>query len=238
MPASLPSVATDELGRAVYVDLQTLAKGELFEALLARLLENQPTERALARLTPINRGRILVEIEDEATLAAFSAWLRAAVATESMVGSALRRFLEPLGPKLRLLGSQWIVPRVTEHDRRRIAPQTPHSDVDAKGEVVSIAIHVKGCDMGTLIDANARIADDGNVVGGRGFERASTPAFIYDTGVVHGGPGVANVAGPYPRYFVERVFFLLSSHALEPDRIKQHRKDNALRGAENVVSEL
>ena len=41
----------------------------------------------------------------------------------------LRSMLQPLGPRILLLGGQFIVPRVTEYDRR-IAPQTPHSDVD------------------------------------------------------------------------------------------------------------
>ena len=225
VPNNLPATATDAQGRLVYADLQAVAQqgSQPFETLLARLVATQPTERALARLTPINRGRILVEIEDEATLSAFAAWLRAAAATEEDPASmALRRILEPLGPRLRLLGAQWIVPRVTEDYRpRRVPPQKPHSDVGEKGHVISIAINVKGRAMGTLVDPCARIAEDGvSVIEGCGFGRANTPVFVYDTGAVHAGPpGAGVVQGPFPRFFVERVFFLLSSDALDPDLI-------------------
>ena len=106
--------------------------------------------------------------------------------------------------------------------------------MDAKGEVISIAINVGGGEMGTLIDAKARVEGE-SVQGGTGFARAATPVFAYDTGAVHGGPGVANVAGPYPKYFIERVFFLLSSHELSRDRIAQHRRDNGLRGAADMI---
>ena len=92
--------------------------------------------------------------------------------------------------------------------------------------------------MGTLIDAKARIDANGSVQGGAGFGRAATSVFAYDTGAVHGGPGVTHVEGPYPRYFVQRVFFLLSSHDLTPDWIAHHRRDNGLRGTADIVVEL
>jgi hypothetical protein len=233
---NLGAVETDAEGRVVYVDLRSAVQegdaARTFPALRDRLVANRPTERVLDRLTPINRGRLLVEIEGDATLGLFGQWLRDAVAESS----ALRRLLEPLGPRLRLLGGQWIVPKATEYEPR-ILPQDPHTDVDAKGEVISVAIHVGGAEMGTLIDAKARVEGE-SVQGGTGFARAATPVFAYDTGAVHGGPGVAKVAGPYPRYFVERVFFLLSSNELSPERIAQHRRDNGLRGAADMVVTL
>ena len=121
--------------------------------------------------------------------------------------------MEPLGDPLRLLGAQWIVPKVTEYTPR-IEPQTPHTDVDVKGEVVSIAIHVKGESMGTLIDAKASIHEENDVINGHGFGRAHTSAFAYDTGAVHAGPGRSHVPPPYPQYFTDRVFFLLCSDTL------------------------
>jgi len=218
------------------VDLQEPEHGERLKALLASLLASQPSERVLDRLTPINRGRLLVEIDDEATLACFTAWLRAAATSES-TGPALRRLLEPLGRLVRVLGGQWIVPKATEYEPR-IAPQTPHTDVDTKGEVIAIAINVRGHEMGTLIDAKAHIGESGHVRDGSGFGRASTPIFAYDTGAVHGGPGAAHVDGPYPRYFVERAFVLLCSAELDPARVAKHRADNGLRGAADVVIAL
>ena len=227
---NLGAMETDADGRVVYVDLHAAEQDDRFAVLRASLAANRPPERVLERLPPINRGRLLVEVEEDATLALFGSWLRAVVTYSPM----LRQMLEPLGPRLRLLGAQWIVPRATEYEPRILA-QTPHTDVDTKGEVISIAIHVDGCEMGTLIDAKARIDADGRVLGGGGFGRAATSAFAYDTGAVHGGPGVAHVEGPYPRYFVQRVFFLVSSHELAPDRIAQHRRDNGLRGVADLV---
>ena len=237
--ASMPDLApveTDANERVVYANLHAAAQDDRFTALRASLIANRPTERVLERLTPINRNRLLVEIEDESTLARLSAWLRAVMADE-VNGQALRRLLQPLGARLRLLGGQWIVPKATEYEPRIVA-QTPHTDVDTKGEVVSIAIHVHGKEMGTLVDARARIGKGGAVVDGCGFGRANTDVFAYDTGAVHGGPGVNRVEGPYPRYFVDRVFFLFSSDSLAAGRIAQHRRDNNLRGIADMVVEV
>jgi len=233
---NLSTIEVDAQGTVVYVDLREAAQNEGFAILRAGLVANQPTERILSRLTPINRGRLLVEIPDETILAHFSAWLRAALVSEA-TGPALRRLLTPLGPRLRLLGAQWIVPKATEYEPK-IAAQTPHTDVDAKGEVVSIALNVAGNEMGTLIDAKARIGGDGSVMDGCGFGRAATSVFAYDTGTVHGGPGIAHVDGPYPKYFVERVFFLLSAHNLVPSRVAQHRQDNGLCGEADFVVDV
>ena len=230
---NLGAVGTDADGRIVYVDLCAAEQDERFVALRASLVAHRPSERVLERLTPINRGRVLAEIEDGATLALFGPWLRTAVANSS----TLRRLLEPLGSRVRVLGGQWIVPKATEYEPR-VLPQTPHTDVDTKGEVISIAIHVEGCEMGTLMDVKAYLGVGGIVQDGAGFGRAATSVFAYDTGAVHGGPGLAHVEGPYPRYFVQRVFFLLSSHELTPDRIAQHRRDNGLRGAADMIVEL
>ena len=233
---NLSTVEADAEGRVVYVDLREAVQNEHFAILWAGLVANQPTERSLSRLTPINRGRVLVEIEDGAIPAHFSVWLRAALVSKA-TGPALRRLFAPLGSRLRLLGGQWIVPRATEYEPA-IAAQAPHTDVDVKGEVVSIAINIAGNEMGTLIDAKARIGDDGSVVDGCGFGRAATSVFAYDTGAVHGGPGVARVDGPYPRYFVERAFFLLSAYDLAPNRIAQHRRDNGLHGRADLVVDV
>ena len=223
---SLGAVERDREGRIVYVDLQPSSSGEdALDALRSRLLSVQPTRRVLDRLTPINRGRLLVEIEDAMALDLFRAWLLSAVVRVE----ALRSLLTPLGPRIRLLGAQFIVPKVTEYEPR-IAAQTPHTDVDAKGEVISVALHLQGDAMGTLIDAMAHVDSSGAVVNGSGFGRAMTPIFAYDTGTVHAGPGVAHVPPPYPQYFTSRVFVLLCADTLDPRRIAQHRHDNGLRG--------
>ena len=80
---NLGAYEADADGRIVYVDLRAAQHDERFAALRANLVTNRPTERVLQRLTPINRGRLLVEIEDGATLALFEAWLRATATVES-----------------------------------------------------------------------------------------------------------------------------------------------------------
>lgn len=219
---NLPAVVMDDGdGHLVYANLEPESEDASLVALRRRLLELQPTERVLERLSPINRGRILVEITDAAALNLFRAWLDAAM----VASPALRRMLERLGPRILLLGGQFIVPRVTEYDRS-IAPQTPHSDVDVTGEVVAIAIHVRGGELGTLIARG-----DGS------FGRANASVFAYDTGATHYGPGVPHVPPPYPRYFTDRVFFLLCSATLDPGRIARHRRDNGLVGGANMPIE-
>lgn len=220
----------------MYVDLRPRdAENELaLNVLRSRLLGMQPTQRVLDRLTPINGGRVLVEIDDTMALGLFRGWLLSAMARIE----ALRMLLAPLGPRLRLLGAQLIVPKVTEHEPRVVA-QMPHTDVGVKGEVVSVAIHLDLNDqpMGTLIDAAAHLAN-GTVTDGRGFGRAMTPVFIYDTGVVHAGPGVAFVPPPYPHYFTNRAFVLLCPDTLDPRQITQHRRENGLRGAIDLTIDI
>jgi len=235
--ANLGSVERDAAGRIVYIDLQPrLDAAELqvkLAALRQRLLVVQPPVRILERLQPINRGRLLSEINDATALNLFGTWVGAAVA-ETDTGAVLRSFLEPLGADIRLLGAHWIVPKVTEYDRR-IVPQALHTDVDSKGEVLSIAIHVDGGEMGTLIDVSASIDTTGAVVSDGCAARAATSVFGYDTGAVHGGPGVLHVPPPYPRYYVQRVFVLLCSAELDPERVAKHRADNGLHGGADVV---
>ena len=227
----LSPVERDGEGRVVYVDLQSEDEAdELLLALRERLAALQPPLRLLERQTPINRGRVLVELEDSVAVHRLQSWLRTLIPNGP---PALRQLIAPLGDPLRLLGAQWIVPKVTEYTPF-IEPQTPHTDVDVKGEVISIAIHVQGEPMGTLLDAQASINEENDVINGHGFGRALTSAFAYDTGAVHAGPGRAHVPPPYPQYFTDRVFFLLCSDTLDPARIAQHRRDNGLRGKADV----
>ena len=219
-------VERDQEGKIVYVDLQPPSSDDGLDVLRSRLLTVQPTRQILDRLLPINRGRLLVEIEDVEALNLFRRWLLSAMVRVE----ALRWLLTPLGPRILLLGAQFIVPKVTEYEPR-IAAQMPHTDVDTKGEVISVAINLQSSAMGTLLDATAHIDSSGVVAYGSGFKRAMTPIFAYDTGTVHAGPGVAHVPPPYPQYFTSRVFVLLCANTLDPRRIAQHRHDNGLRGA-------
>ena len=237
-PPALPAVAIDSDGRTVYVDLQPRDTEEAFVARLGALRERlvavQPSARILERLTPINRGRLLVEIEDEAALSRFAAWLKLAIEYRS---ASLGPLLAPLGRRLRLLGAQFIVPRATEYEPF-VPSQTPHTDVDAMGEVISVALSVHGHELNTLIDATARLTADGRVTGGGGFARAATSIFAYDTGAVHAGPGIPRVEPPFPRFFTDRVFCLLCSTDLEPTRIAQHRRANGLLGRADLTIDL
>lgn len=227
----LGTVERDREGRIVYVDLQPRPSGgDGLDALRSRLLSVRPTRRVLDRLTPINRGRLLVEIEDAMALDLFRVWLLRAMGEVEALGL----LLTPLGPRIRLLGAQFIVPKVTEYEPR-VAAQSPHTDVDTKGEVISVAIHLHGDAMGTLIDATARVDSSGAVTNGSGFGRAMTSIFAYDTGAVHAGPSIAHVPPPYPQYLISRVFVLLCADTLDPRRIAQHRHDNGLRGAVDLT---
>lgn len=237
--ADVPNLQCSELdcdGRLVYVDLQprtsrdaALALGTLRQKLAA----DRPTSLTLHRLVPINRGRILVEIDSPDTFELFGSWLRSATAEYP----PLQQMLSSLGPHLRVIGAQWIVPKVTEYERR-VLPQTPHTDVGCRGEVVSVAIHVDKCEMGTLIDPKATISSKGVVQYGVGFGRAATSIFAYDTGVVHCGPGGSRVDGPFPKYFTSRVFFLLCSSDLDEDKVARHRHDNGLLRAASMASDV
>ena len=152
----------------------------------------------------------MVEITDATVFEAFATWF----SSMAMEWPPFRQFLAPLVPRILLLGAQFIVPKVTEYEPR-IVPQTPHTDVDVKGEVVAIGLHLHRAEMGTMIAGN-----------GHDFRRAATPMFAYDTGAMHYGPGLIYVPPPYPQFFTQRVFFLLCAATLNSQRITKHRHDN------------
>jgi len=222
--SNLSMVEHDGDGKVVYANLEIREAEPALNALRSRLSTLQPSSRTLERLTPINRSRMLVEIKDELTFGFLGDWLRSVMQRVNALG----QLLAPLGPNLLFLGAQFIVPRVTEYEPY-IRPQTPHTDVDTKGEVIAIAIHVEGSELGTLIHPTAHINPDGDVVGNSVIGRANSGAFAFDTGVVHAGPGVSHVAPPYPKFMTERVFVLFCSASLSPSRIAQHCRDNGLR---------
>ena len=89
--------------------------------------------------------------------------------------------------------------------------------------------------MRTLLDSHATLDADGSVQSGTGFRQASTPAFAFETGAVHGGPGVPHVHGPYPLFLTDRIFFLLCSAELPPAQVAKHRADNGLVGRANLT---
>ena len=222
---SLEATASDPSGATVYVNLER-ENDALLKVLRSTLFESQPPTRVLERLQPINKGRVLVEITDQQIHAIFEAWLLDTY-NDPITGPSLAQLLAPLGGRLRIVGAQWIVPKVTEYDRT-ITPQAPHTDVGRKGEVVSIGLHVAGNPMGTLLNPSARVNSDGAVVGWHGFKRTNSSIFAYDTGTVHAGPGRSSVPPPYPRYFTERVFFLLCADSLDSSSVARHRRDNGL----------
>ena len=143
--------------------------------------------------------------------------------------------LAPFGPRVRLVGAQFIIPKATEYEPN-IRQQAFHTDVPAKGEVVSVALHVRGLELGTLLDAKARITTDG-LTTHECIARAATSAFMYDTGTPHAGPPLS-VPPPYPHYAKDRVFVLLCTDSLDPARLRQHRRDNGLRGRADLAIDL
>ena len=221
--ANLSTVEHDADGNVVYVNLEIQDAEPELNALRARLSFLQPSVITLERLIPINRNRVLVEIMDDVAFGFLRIWLQLVMQRVT----ALRQLFAPLGPKLLLLGGQFIVPRVTEYEPY-VRSQTPHTDVDTKGEVIAIAFHVHGTELGTLIHPTARLDPGGNVIGNSVVGRANASAFAFDTGVVHAGPGVTHVPPPYPKFMTERVFVLFCSASLTPSRIAQHRHDNGL----------
>ena len=233
---ALAVVETDATSRVVYVNLEPCSGDDAMEVarlrdLRASLLEAQPSDGQLARLTPINRNRLLWEIEEPSLLALVAAWLQSAAASKSSRGDGLRAMLSTLGPRLRLVGMQLIIPKVTEYEPV-VKQQAFHTDVANKGEVFSVVIHARGSELGTLLHAKGRLSADGSVVseGGATVGRAATSAFIYDTGTPHAGPSL-HVGNPtYPHYIKDRAFVLLCADTLDPARLAQHRSDNGLRG--------
>ena len=232
---NLSAVEVDGAGTVVYVDLQARGEDLPLQALRARLSTVKPTIHALERLPLINRSRVLVEVEDQIALELFRSWLLTA-ASNSEVGEGLKRLLQPLGNRILLLGAHFICPRVTEYEPR-ILPQTPHTDVGTRGEVIAVGLHTQDEPMNTLIDTHATLDTGGEVQGGSGFRRAHTSVFAFETAAVHAGPGVPHVEGPYPRFLTSRVFFLLASADLDPAEIAKHRADNGLVGAANLTFE-
>ena len=234
---NLSPVEVDRGGRVVYVDLQPTGDDDPSpQSLRSRLSAIQPTARTLERLPLINRSRVLIEVGDTMALDLFQAWLLT-TATNSDMGEALRRLLRPLGSRILLLGAHFICPRVTEYEPR-ILPQQPHTDVGTRGEVIAVGLHLQGEPMNTLLDPHATLDTGGEVQGGSGFRRAHTSVFAFETAAVHAGPGVPHVEGPYPRFLTSRIFFLLASADLDPDKIAKHRADNGLVGAANRTFEL
>ena len=223
----LPRIGRDADGRVVYVDLRPLVATSAHVSLVKRLRQLQPTDKQLSRLSPINRQRVLYEVDPGETV---RTWL--VKATQNLnVGQALRTLFEPLTAfdnKLRLVGAQFIVPKVTQYDRRRVPAQVPHQDIATQGEVIAIAVHLQHKPLGTHVYPTAVLQSDGLPVGKSGFGRAETPCFAYDVSTVHAGAGIEDVDGPYPRFFKERVFLLFCSSALSKERVAAHRKDNGL----------
>ncbi|MDC0525598.1 hypothetical protein OAO87_01270 [bacterium] len=246
--ASLPalaSVETDAASRIVFVNLEPCAGDDGEDAvhlrkLRASLIEKQPTDQQLTRLPPINRNRVLWEIEDQALLTLFSAWLQSVAVSESTKSEGLRAMLRPLGSRLRLVGMQLIVPKLTEYEPS-VRQQAFHTDVADKGEVLAVAIHARGFELGTLLHAKGRLGEDGTVISENGetMGRAATSAFIYDTGTPHAGPAL-HIATPtsYPHYVKDRVFALLCADSLDPTRLAQHRSDNGLVGRADMRIDL
>ena len=228
----LPTTELDANGAVVYVDLQSEAEHDNVHlvALSSALLALQPTKETLERLPLINRSRVLVEITDAVALDHFLKWLLSIAATRFV----LRELLRPLGPRVLLLGAHFICPRVTEMEPT-VAQQLPHTDVERKGQVIAIGLNLSQQPMDTLLDATATLDAHGRLVGGKGFGRADTPLFAYDTGAVHAGPGKSNIEGPFPKFLTDRVFFLLCSADAEPATIAAYRADNGLAGAGDLT---
>ena len=232
---NLAPIERDGSGRVVYVDLVNGmdTATDYMHALQARLKEIEPSNTDLQRMPLINRSRVLVEVEDTDALSIFRSWVLFLL----NVGNAFRELVAPLGTRMLLLGGHFICPRVTEYEPR-IIQQMPHTDVGAAGEVIGIGLNIEGETMRTLLDPYASLDADGTVQAGTGFRQANTPAFAFETGAVHAGPGKSYVPGPYPRFLTDRVFFLLCSAKLPPARVAKHRVDNALAGRTDLTFDV
>ena len=149
-PPALEKVEMDREGRVVYVDLEPGGEDRMLQALRDHLSAAQPTPHMLERLPLINRNRVLVEVEDRVALDLFLAWLLGS-ALKGPMGEALGSLFSPLDKRILLLGAHFICPRVTAMEPR-ILPQTPHTDVDTKGEVIAVGLHILGDYMDTLLD--------------------------------------------------------------------------------------
>ena len=222
LPPPLASSVRDATGRLVYVDGRTYGDSE---ALRTALRESTPSDDALKFIDPVNRNRLLFDIRSPEAIGAFSVWLRAAVESNSAMAEMLNSIADEAG-KVLLLGFQFIIPKVSgqENEIPEVEEQEFHTDVSSIGEVLAVGLHTHDLPMNTLIDALGSTSLRSPFLG-----RAATSIYMFDTGVVHAGPGKKDVTGPYPVYFKDRVFFLLASPSLSMERITKHRKDNRLK---------
>lgn len=222
--ASLGPVVVTSDQRIVYVDLER-EDDERLEALRANLASTKPPIRVLERLPPINKNRLLVEIDAPETLSIFVSWLMHTSAQNPVFKTMLRQF----GGRLLLLGAHWIIPKATEF-QPSVLPQALHTDVSGAGQVLAVAMSVDGSKLGTLIDGEG----SSEVTGENKVKQAATSIFCYDSNTVHGGPG-KKLDPPYPKYLTNRVFFLLTPAEMSPNALAIHRRDNGLRGPRESV---
>ena len=190
-----------------------------------RLREVSPNHNELIRMKRNNRGRILYTIDDELVVSLCSIWV-------NRVWSTVPEFwtmLSPLGSRVRLLGIQFIVPEVSE-DCPQVRPQIPHADVEQKSVVISVAMSLSGDPLKTLISVNRSINSCSNdlVHVTEEFRCADTSLFLYDTGVVHAGPGSSRYSGPFPKFLVDRVFIVFCSADIDEARLDKYYEHNGL----------
>ena len=223
----LGSIGVDSSLAIVYLDLHELlpvVDTDLVK-LQDRLRMVRPRSRDLERMQVNNRERILFTVKDDLVVRLCCKWIQ-------RIWSTVPEFwtmLGPLGSRVLLLGIQFIVPKVSEYFPH-IRAQVPHADVLERGLVYGLAMHLDGGPLGTLISLDRTIhscSDDlANVTDE--FKSADTPLFVYDTGVVHAGPGSSKFPAPYPHFVTNRVFFVFCSADLNPTRLDQFYEDNGL----------
>jgi hypothetical protein len=232
--SSLGSIGVDGSHSIVYLDLNEFLP--VFDTdlmnLQNRLRMVRPQPRDLERMQVNNRERILSTVTDDHVVRLSCKWIL-------RVWSTVPEFwtmLAPLGSEVLLLGIQFIVPKVSEY-YPHIRAQVPHADVLQRSLVYGVAMHLDGGSLGTLISLNRTISscshDLANVTDE--FKSADTPLFVYDTGVVHAGPGSSKFPGPYPQYVTNRVFFVFCSARLDSAILDQFYIDNGLTEDLNTV---
>ena len=234
---SLGPVEHDPEGRIVYVDLRSKVLKEVLQLieLQKQLVRAIPKEQILNRMQPFKGNRVIVEIADPKLHSLFKSWMQSAIKRnvdlKSMLGS--------LGPRLKVLGGQFVLPKLTESDPK-ILPDRPHLDNWKKAEVISVAIEMRNGEMRTMLNPNIPANSEAIAKAdlNDGFGSADTSAFAFDLATIHAGAGSDMVASVYPEYEKRRAFFTVCSESLDPVHMEKIRHDNGFKKDLGIIIEV
>ena len=227
----IPALSTASANRVVgsqlaYVPLQ-LAGREADERLLrlrAELERVVPDLDVLDQMRPINGNRviypILMRTHPSVVHSIFTYF------SHSLIHHARAAELQDLARacadgegQMWYLGAQLIIPRLAA-GRLQSEQQSFHTDVAGRGRVLTLAIHLRGHALNTLV----RAPD--------GLYRADAGAFAFDSGIEHAAPRIGAHDSPQSRagnrYVLSRAFVLFAHGDATEAEVRSYLEANGL----------